>query len=105
MYNLLRVIAPPLGLGKKCPHRVAYKVCNFRDSLQHSQFWFRFYFFIIFLTPQVQMQMVQNRNRNVTAPLPDQGMIDGLPPRSSKHLAHPCPRPLPHPPGWGQAAL
>uniref|UniRef100_A0A663FLJ2 Voltage-dependent N-type calcium channel subunit alpha n=1 Tax=Aquila chrysaetos chrysaetos TaxID=223781 RepID=A0A663FLJ2_AQUCH len=25
MYNLLRVIAPPLGLGKKCPHRVAYK--------------------------------------------------------------------------------
>lgn len=31
MYNLLRVIAPPLGLGKKCPHRVAYKVWNFRD--------------------------------------------------------------------------
>ncbi|NXE68792.1 CAC1B protein, partial [Calcarius ornatus] len=27
MYNLLRVIAPPLGLGKKCPHRVAYKGC------------------------------------------------------------------------------
>ncbi|KFP05070.1 Voltage-dependent N-type calcium channel subunit alpha-1B [Calypte anna] len=25
MYSLLRVIAPPLGLGKKCPHRVAYK--------------------------------------------------------------------------------
>ncbi|XP_060107264.1 voltage-dependent N-type calcium channel subunit alpha-1B isoform X2 [Heteronotia binoei] len=25
MYNLLRAIAPPLGLGKKCPHRVAYK--------------------------------------------------------------------------------
>uniref|UniRef100_A0A8C0HMV6 Voltage-dependent N-type calcium channel subunit alpha n=1 Tax=Buteo japonicus TaxID=224669 RepID=A0A8C0HMV6_9AVES len=25
MYNLLRVIAPPLGLGRKCPHRVAYK--------------------------------------------------------------------------------
>lgn len=31
MYNLLRVIAPPLGLGKKCPHRVAYKVWNLRD--------------------------------------------------------------------------
>lgn len=28
MYNLLRVIAPPLGLGKRCPSRVAYKVCN-----------------------------------------------------------------------------
>ncbi|KTG33779.1 hypothetical protein cypCar_00006981 [Cyprinus carpio] len=25
MYNLLRVISPPLGLGKKCPNRVAYK--------------------------------------------------------------------------------
>uniref|UniRef100_A0A803TGT8 Voltage-dependent N-type calcium channel subunit alpha n=1 Tax=Anolis carolinensis TaxID=28377 RepID=A0A803TGT8_ANOCA len=25
MYNLLRAIAPPLGLGKQCPHRVAYK--------------------------------------------------------------------------------
>ncbi|XP_043914705.1 voltage-dependent N-type calcium channel subunit alpha-1B [Protopterus annectens] len=25
MYNLLRVISPPLGLGKKCPPRVAYK--------------------------------------------------------------------------------
>ncbi|MBN3323874.1 CAC1B protein, partial [Atractosteus spatula] len=26
MYNLLRVISPPLGLGKKCPNRVAYKI-------------------------------------------------------------------------------
>lgn len=26
MYNLLRVISPPLGLGKNCPNRVAYKV-------------------------------------------------------------------------------
>lgn len=26
MYSLLRVIDPPLGLGKKCPHRVACKV-------------------------------------------------------------------------------
>ncbi|KAM3868483.1 calcium channel, voltage-dependent, N type, alpha 1B subunit, a [Diretmus argenteus] len=25
MYNLLRVISPPLGLGKNCPNRVAYK--------------------------------------------------------------------------------
>uniref|UniRef100_A0A670Z074 Voltage-dependent N-type calcium channel subunit alpha n=1 Tax=Pseudonaja textilis TaxID=8673 RepID=A0A670Z074_PSETE len=25
MYHLFRAIAPPLGLGKKCPHRVAYK--------------------------------------------------------------------------------
>ncbi|XP_026107529.1 voltage-dependent P/Q-type calcium channel subunit alpha-1A-like isoform X2 [Carassius auratus] len=25
MYSLLRVIDPPLGLGKKCPHRVACK--------------------------------------------------------------------------------
>lgn len=28
MYNLLRVISPPLGLGKNCPNRVAYKVCK-----------------------------------------------------------------------------
>lgn len=28
MYNLLRIISPPLGLGKNCPNRVAYKVCN-----------------------------------------------------------------------------
>ncbi|TNN30525.1 Voltage-dependent P/Q-type calcium channel subunit alpha-1A [Liparis tanakae] len=26
MYKLLRFISPPLGLGKKCPNRVAYKV-------------------------------------------------------------------------------
>ncbi|KAG7240825.1 hypothetical protein INR49_023399 [Caranx melampygus] len=25
MYKLLRFISPPLGLGKKCPNRVAYK--------------------------------------------------------------------------------
>nr|XP_040050757.1 calcium channel, voltage-dependent, N type, alpha 1B subunit, a isoform X18 [Gasterosteus aculeatus aculeatus] len=25
MYNLLRIISPPLGLGKNCPNRVAYK--------------------------------------------------------------------------------
>lgn len=30
MYNLLRAIVPPLGLGKKCPNRVAYKVWNLR---------------------------------------------------------------------------
>lgn len=28
MYKLLRFISPPLGLGKKCPNRVAYKVCT-----------------------------------------------------------------------------
>ncbi|RXM97052.1 Voltage-dependent P/Q-type calcium channel subunit alpha-1A [Acipenser ruthenus] len=28
MYSLLRVISPPLGLGKKCPHRVACKMLN-----------------------------------------------------------------------------
>lgn len=28
MYKLLRLISPPLGLGKKCPNRVAYKVCT-----------------------------------------------------------------------------
>lgn len=27
MYKLLHFISPPLGLGKKCPSRVAYKVC------------------------------------------------------------------------------
>lgn len=32
MYNLLRVISPPLGLGKNCPNRVAYKVCNHRHK-------------------------------------------------------------------------
>lgn len=31
MYNLLRVISPPLGLGKNCPNRVAYKVCKYQD--------------------------------------------------------------------------
>lgn len=30
MYNLLRVISPPLGLGKNCPNRVAYKVCKYQ---------------------------------------------------------------------------
>lgn len=28
MYKLLHFISPPLGLGKKCPNRVAYKVCT-----------------------------------------------------------------------------
>ncbi|NXA54199.1 CAC1B protein, partial [Nothocercus julius] len=52
MYNLLRVIAPPLGLGKKCPHRVAYKVCNFRGSLRHFQLCFPFcLFFTHFFSP------------------------------------------------------
>ena len=32
MYNLLRVISPPLGLGKNCPNRVAYKVCKYQTS-------------------------------------------------------------------------
>ncbi|CAM4710429.1 unnamed protein product, partial [Lepidochelys kempii] len=27
MYKLVRVISPPLGLGKNCPYRVACKVC------------------------------------------------------------------------------
>lgn len=26
MYQMLRHMSPPLGLGKKCPARVAYKV-------------------------------------------------------------------------------
>ncbi|GAA6107998.1 voltage-dependent P/Q-type calcium channel subunit alpha-1A, partial [Tachysurus ichikawai] len=26
MYEMLRHMSPPLGLGKKCPSRVAYKV-------------------------------------------------------------------------------
>lgn len=30
MYNLLRIISPPLGLGKNCPNRVAYKVCIYQ---------------------------------------------------------------------------
>lgn len=34
MYSLLRVISPPLGLGKKCPHRVACKVWT--KSLKHK---------------------------------------------------------------------
>ncbi|XP_072878248.1 voltage-dependent N-type calcium channel subunit alpha-1B isoform X4 [Chlorocebus sabaeus] len=36
MYSLLRCIAPPVGLGKNCPRRLAYKVCNFRASIQHT---------------------------------------------------------------------
>lgn len=36
MYSLLRVIDPPLGLGKKCPHRVACKVWNLLNKkLKH----------------------------------------------------------------------
>lgn len=34
MYSLLRVISPPLGLGKKCPHRVACKVWT--EPLKHK---------------------------------------------------------------------
>lgn len=36
MYSLLRCIAPPVGLGKNCPRRLAYKVCNFRASIRHT---------------------------------------------------------------------
>lgn len=53
MYSLLRVIDPPLGLGKKCPHRVACKVWllfeqNFPTTLaSHSiQEWSECCFFI-----------------------------------------------------------
>lgn len=37
MYSLLRVIDPPLGLGKKCPHRVACKVwLPFKQNLSST---------------------------------------------------------------------
>jgi hypothetical protein len=36
MYSLLRVIDPPLGLGKKCPHRVACKVWLPLQILNHT---------------------------------------------------------------------
>lgn len=47
MYKLLRFISPPLGLGKKCPNRVAYKVCTPTRSLwiglsrPKGPWWFR----------------------------------------------------------------
>lgn len=37
MYKLLRFISPPLGLGKKCPNRVAYKVCTPTQSFCFSK--------------------------------------------------------------------
>lgn len=33
LYEMLRLISPPLGLGKKCPARVAYKVDPFHFPL------------------------------------------------------------------------
>lgn len=36
MYSLLHCIAPPVGLGKNCPGRLAYKVCYFRASIRHT---------------------------------------------------------------------
>ncbi|GAA6078213.1 voltage-dependent P/Q-type calcium channel subunit alpha-1A, partial [Tachysurus ichikawai] len=39
MYSLLRVIDPPLGLGKKCPHRVACKVRTSKPKSQHCSPW------------------------------------------------------------------
>ncbi|XP_004411365.1 PREDICTED: uncharacterized protein LOC101385633 [Odobenus rosmarus divergens] len=39
MYSLLRCIAPPVGVGKNCPRRLAYKVCNFRASMGRSPGW------------------------------------------------------------------
>lgn len=70
MYNLLRVIAPPLGLGKKCPHRVAYKVWNSRDPSSISSPG-SVSFYPLFPPPRVQMQPVEKRNWNVTNPLPE----------------------------------
>jgi len=28
MYNMLRNMEPPVGFGKKCPYRLAYRVCR-----------------------------------------------------------------------------
>ena len=28
MYNMLRNMEPPVGFGKKCPYRLAYRVCS-----------------------------------------------------------------------------
>jgi len=27
VYNMLRNMEPPVGFGKKCPYRLAYRVC------------------------------------------------------------------------------
>lgn len=64
MYSLLRVIDPPLGLGKKCPHRVACKVwLPFKRNLSttlasHSiQEWSEccFDFFSFFISTLLQL--------------------------------------------------
>lgn len=39
MYKLLLFISPPLGLGKKCPNRVAYKVCTPHTVLFSKALW------------------------------------------------------------------
>lgn len=39
MYKLLLFISPPLGLGKKCPNRVAYKVCTPHTVLFLKALW------------------------------------------------------------------
>lgn len=86
MYNLLRVIAPPLGLGKKCPHRVAYKVWNFRDSLQHFQFWFCFFLHPTPSLPSANATSTEKKPQHLK-----EGMIDWL------FLDASLPHLLPHP--------
>uniref|UniRef100_A0A8D1YHF6 Voltage-dependent N-type calcium channel subunit alpha n=1 Tax=Sus scrofa TaxID=9823 RepID=A0A8D1YHF6_PIG len=38
MYSLLPCIAPPVGLGKTCPRRLAYEVCHFSASIRCTVF-------------------------------------------------------------------
>ena len=37
MYNMLRNMEPPVGFGKKCPYRLAYRVrCIPTERLAHN---------------------------------------------------------------------
>lgn len=88
MYNLLRAIAPPLGLGKKCPHRVAYKVWNFRKPCPVLLFLLPCFLNFCFCYLNCKGKEKKPRvNWNVNNPLPEQEWLTGATP--------PC-VPIPH---------
>ncbi|KAA0707598.1 Voltage-dependent P/Q-type calcium channel subunit alpha-1A [Triplophysa tibetana] len=50
MYDMLRHMCPPLGLGKRCPARVAYKVSGSSPPwVRHSQSKLSVFFFLLVL--------------------------------------------------------
>lgn len=39
MYDMLRNMEPPVGFGKKCPYRLAYRVCIIKILYTYSLFY------------------------------------------------------------------